>query len=57
MNMQLTEFNLLWEKIIEYSPKILIGLVLFVIGLLMAIFLRLLITKMFCLFLITDGIA
>ena len=46
MNIQLTEFNLLWEKLVEYSPKILIGLVLFIIGLLMAIFLRLLVTKL-----------
>ncbi|MFH1825659.1 MAG: hypothetical protein ABH873_10635 [Candidatus Firestonebacteria bacterium] len=46
MNIQLTEFNLLWEKLVEYFPKVAIGLILFSMGLVLAIFLRLLVTKL-----------
>jgi hypothetical protein len=46
MNIQLTEFNLLWEKLVEYFPKVAIGLILLIVGLVLAILLRLLVTKL-----------
>lgn len=45
MNLQLTEFNLLVEKLAEYFPKIAMGLILLLMGLVLAIFFRLLVTK------------